>query len=97
MPFNGECEYVFPSSGWGNTDIMITHNVKNFRYLINIFVGLLFTEMVEPVIPDILRILTTSGVSLTVFTGSPRASFYFFEKRIFFPRHRFAAAQALCQ
>ncbi|SUF93147.1 Uncharacterised protein [Salmonella enterica] len=52
---------------------MIAHNLKKVGYLINIFVGLLFTEMVEPVIPDILRILTTSGVSLTVFTGSPRA------------------------
>ncbi len=37
---------------------MITHNLKNVRYLINIFVGLLFTEMVVPVIPDILQILT---------------------------------------
>ena len=76
---------------------MIAHNLKKVGYLINIFVGLLFTEMVEPVIPYILRILTTSGVSLTVFTGSPRACFYFFEKRIFFPRYRFAAAQTFCQ
>lgn len=97
MPLNGECEYVFPSSGWGNTDIMITHNVKNFRYLINIFVGLLFTEMVEPVIPDILLILTTSGVSLMVFTGSPRACFYFFEKRIFFPFNKFTATKTFYQ
>lgn len=36
---------------------MITYNLKNVRYLINIFVGLLFTEMVVPVIPDILQIL----------------------------------------
>ncbi len=76
---------------------MITHNLKNVGYLINIFISLLFTEMVVPVMLDILQILTGFGVSLTVFTGSPRASFHFFQKRIFFPRHRFTAAQAFCQ
>ncbi len=34
---------------------MITHNLKNVGYLINIFVGLLFTEMVVPIIPYILQ------------------------------------------
>lgn len=51
MPFNGEFEYVFSQFMTGSTDIMITHNLKNVRYLINIFVGLLFTEKVVPVIP----------------------------------------------
>lgn len=37
---------------------MITHNLKNVGYLIKISVGLLLTEMVLPVIPDILQILT---------------------------------------
>lgn len=37
---------------------MITHNLKNAGYLINISVGLLLTEIVVPVIPDILQILT---------------------------------------
>ena len=37
---------------------MITHNLKNVGYLINIFISLLFTEMVVPVMLDILQILT---------------------------------------
>lgn len=58
MPFNGECAYVFPQFRTGITDIMIAHNLKNVGYLINIFVGLLLTEIVVPVISDILQILT---------------------------------------
>lgn len=34
---------------------MITHNLKNVGYLINIFISLLFTEMVVPVMLDILQ------------------------------------------
>ncbi len=37
--------------------------------LINISVGLLLSEMVVPVIPDILKIRLALGVSLTVFTS----------------------------
>ncbi len=40
---------------------MITHNLKNVGYLINIFISLLFTEMVVPVMLDILQILTREG------------------------------------
>lgn len=50
--------HVFPQFRTGSTDIMITHNRKNAGYLINISVGQLLTEMVVPVIPDILQILT---------------------------------------
>lgn len=42
---------------------MITHNLKNIRYLINISLGLFLTEVVMSVIPDILQILTGLGVS----------------------------------
>ena len=37
------------------------------------------------------------GVRLTFFTGGPRTSFNFFQERVLFPRHRFAAAQAFRQ
>lgn len=67
MPFNGQCEYVFTQLRIGYTDIMITHNLKNVGYLINIFFGLLLTEMVVLVIPDILQVPTGFEGSLTVF------------------------------
>ncbi len=35
---------------------MITHNLKNVGYLINIFISLLFTEMVVPVMLGKVRI-----------------------------------------
>lgn len=50
---------------------MIAHNLKNIGYLINIFVGLLFTEMEVPVIPDILQILTRSRCEFNGFHRQP--------------------------
>lgn len=58
MPLNRQCADIFPQFRSGSSDIIITHNLKNAGYLINISVGLLFTEMLAPVIPDILQILT---------------------------------------
>lgn len=55
MLFNGQCADIFPQFRPGSTDIIITHNLKNTGDLINISVGLLFTEMLAPVIPDIPR------------------------------------------
>ncbi len=62
---------------------MITHNLKNVGYLINIFISLLFTEMVVPVMLDILQILTGFRCEFNGFTGSPRASFHFFRNAFF--------------
>lgn len=41
MPFNGQCEDIFPQFRAGSSDIMSTLNLKNAGYQINISVGLL--------------------------------------------------------
>ena len=56
-----------PSSGRGSTDIMITQNKKNAGKLINISFGPLVTEMMVPVIPDTLKILTGFGCEFNIF------------------------------
>ncbi len=64
---------------------MITHNLKNVGYLINIFISLLFTEMVVPVMLDILQILTGFRCEFNGFHRKPSRQLSLFQKRIFFP------------
>ncbi len=62
---------------------MITHNLKNVGYLINIFISLLFTEMVVPVMLDILQILTGFRCEFNGFHRKPSRQLSLFQKRIF--------------
>lgn len=64
---------------------MITHNLKNVGYLINIFVSLLFTEMVVPVIPDILQILTGFRCEFNGFYRKPSRQLLLFSETHLFP------------
>lgn len=69
----------------GSTDIMITHNLKNVGYLINIFISLLFTEMVVPVMLDILQILTGFRCEFNGFHRKPSRQLSLFSETHFFP------------
>ncbi len=67
MPFNGQCEDIF----------------HQFRPGSPILLSLITWKMPAPVIPDILRSWLALGVSLTVFTGSPRTTLTFFRNASF--------------
>ena len=64
---------------------MITHNLKNVGYLINIFISLLFTEMVVPVMLDILQILTGFRCEFNGFHRKPSRQLSLFFRNAFFP------------
>lgn len=63
---------------------MITHNLKNVGYLINIFISLLFTEMVVPVMLDILQILTGFRCEFNGFHRKPSRQLSLFSETHFF-------------
>ena len=74
-----------PQFRTGSTDIMITHNLKNVGYLINIFISLLFTKMVVPVMLDILQILTGFRCEFNGFHRKPSRQLSLFSETHFFP------------